>query len=440
VNWIGLAWTVALELAAIALFSGAIAELAVILRGYRRLRHNRRDGILRDDRAILLKSPLAPPVALIAVLPDASPQSVFYVHNLVKLHYGDHEVLLILDGPTEDELAVWIREFRLYSSSRSSAGAIPAQPVRGVYESHDPIRLMVVEKDSGGFADCLNVGLNLAGAPLLAVANPAATISPDALLRTVRPFLEDPERTLAAWSVSPPRQAAGLVERAHALYATTAWLACGAGLDSAGVTLPVPGAFFMLRRSAALATNGFHSSRLEMALHLHALNRTQAQPYRIALVPDEVAVCRPPSSLIDFEEGLLAGQRTILDALWRHRAVLCGYGALGWLAMPLLLWTWALRPLLETTGILLAAAGLALGFVSGPLAGLLLLATLVLGSLESMAVVLLREALLDPPSDSAHLSHLFFTAVPYNLFWRLRWNLLLLVGLVRGRGAGRQAL
>ena len=169
-----LAFTVTLELILIVLLAGTAASLVVMLKGFGVMRRNRLRGLARDDAAILLKSPLAPPIAVLAVAPDASEASRNFVHNLVKLHYGDHEVLLVLDGPSDQDLAAWVAEFRLFPSSRSSFGDIRTQPVRGVYESRDPIRLMVIEKEKGGVADCLNVGLNLAAAPLVALARAAA--------------------------------------------------------------------------------------------------------------------------------------------------------------------------------------------------------------------------------------------------------------------------
>jgi cellulose synthase/poly-beta-1,6-N-acetylglucosamine synthase-like glycosyltransferase len=436
-----LAFTVALELILIALLAGTAASLVVMLKGFGVMRRNRLRGLARDDAAILLKSPLAPSVAVIAVPPDASAESRRFVHNLVKLHYGQHEVLLVLDGPPDEELAVWAAEFRLFPSSRSSFGDIQTQPVRGVYESRDPIPLMVIEKEKGGMADCLNVGLNLAAAPLLGLADPSADITPFALLRLVRPFLEDPDQTVASCAVVPPMEMATAVERFHSLGCLRAWFGRRAGLASWNAMLPAPGAFLLVRRADVVEASGFHSSAFEIFLHLHARFRTLRKPYSIHLVPEAVAVQRAPRSWKELRRLTLAVQKDTLRAAARHRSVWFDCGALGWVALPGLAWSGAIRPLLETAAWLVTAAGLPFGWVSWPLAALLLLATTVTGTLNSMAAVVLREFVVEKPSPPGQIAALFLAAIPENFGFGQWRNLWLIRGLfaLREKAPGKAA-
>jgi cellulose synthase/poly-beta-1,6-N-acetylglucosamine synthase-like glycosyltransferase len=424
-----LAFTVALELILIALLAGMVASLAVMLKGFEVMRRNRLRGLSRDDAAILLKSPLAPPVAVIAIPPDASEESRRYVHNLVKLHYGSHEVLLVLDGPTDEELAVWVAEFHLFPSSRASFGDIQTSPVLGVYESRDPIHLMVIEKEKGGTADSLNVGLNLAAAPLVALADPSTDVTPFALLRLVRPFLEDPDLTVGACAIAPPVEMASAVERFHSLGCLRAWFGRRAGLSSWNALLPAPGAFLLVRRQDVVEASGFYSSAFEIFVHLHSRFRSLGRPYSVHMVQEAVAIQRPPRSWGELRQRILGVQKDTLRAVVRHRAVLFGYGALGWIALPGLVWSGVLRPLLETIAWLLAAAGVPLGWVSWPLATLLVLCTTVTGTLNSMAAVVLRELIVEKPSAPAQMTAHFLAAIPENFGFGLWRDLWLLGGL-----------
>ena len=436
-----LAFTVALELMLIALLAGTAASLAVMLKGFGVMRRYRLRGLARDDAAILLKSPLAPPVAVIAAVADASEATRAFVHNLVKLHYGDHEVLLVLDGPADEELAAWVAEFNLFPSSRSSFGDIRTQPVRGVYESRDPIRLMVIEKEQGGVADSLNVGLNLAAAPLVALADPSAEVAPFALLRLVRPFLEEPDRTVGSCAVTPPMEMGSAVERFHSLGCLRAWFGRRAGLAGWNAMLPAPGAFLLVRRQDVVEASGFHSSAFEIFLHLHARFRTLGKPYTIHLVQEQAAVQRSPRSWAELRRLTLAVQRDSLRAAARHRSVLFDYGALGWVAVPGLFWSGAARPVLETAAWLVAAAGLPFGWVSWPLAALLLLATTVTGTLNSLAAVVLREFVVEKPSPPGQMMSLFLAAIPENFGFGQWRNLWLIGGLFSlGEKAAKAAI
>src|SRR5262249_49438481 len=303
-------------------------------------------------------------------------------------------------------------------STRSSIGSIPAGAVRAVYESHDPIRLMVVEKDKGGEADSLNVGLNMSGAPLLALPDYRADIAHDALLRTVRPFLEDPDLTLAPCGIQPGDKSRTMVERIHSLESLRSWFDRSAGLAARGSVLPAPGAFILVRRRELVEANGFLSGTLEIILHLHAIFTARKKPYQIGFVQDAVAVPVAPKSWSGLRRLILQGQRASLTALVRHYGFMFGFGSLGWLALPSLLWSPAVRPVLETLAYILVIAGLASGWVAWPQAALLVLATVVTGVLSSMTAVVLREFLNDSPSPPGRLMALFVAAIPESIGYR----------------------
>src|SRR5579863_751065 len=97
----------------------------------------------RYDGNILLKSPLVAPVSVIMAVADASDESRALAQRLVELHYSKGELVLVLDGPDETELYAWIKEFRLCLSARGPAEDLKAAPIRGIYESRDPLRLVV---------------------------------------------------------------------------------------------------------------------------------------------------------------------------------------------------------------------------------------------------------------------------------------------------------
>ena len=413
------------------LFAAGVLELYVLIRGFLVARDNRLRGLVRDERAILLKSPLALPVSVVLVAPDASETTRRMVDSLNKLHYGDHEVLVVLDEPSDDDLAVWMMEYRLFPSTRSSTGNIPAKTIRAVYESHDPVRMMVIEKDRGGYADCLNVAVNLSGAPLLGVAEMGAEISHDVLLRTVRPFLETPELTLASTALVPPVVSSTSLERYFTLEGLREWFTLRLGLSAWNVTLPSPGSFILLKRSAITEVKGFHSGPFELMVHIHALYRALGKPYRIGLVQDSVATQVPPRSWSELHAIGDKWQRDVLSAATRHFPLMFGFGGLGWLALPGMFWTRAAGPVVEMAGFALTAVGLALGWVGWPVAALLVITTVVMGILKSMTVVVLREFVTDEPLPPRRLTELFLASVPENLLFRMQRNLWLIAGVFR---------
>src|ERR1017187_62144 len=117
-------WTV--QALAVLLFLMGAGAFRALVQGCFTLRRRARAGS-PDYSDVLLKSALAPAVTTIAVPPDALPESRQFARRLLDLHFGRNEVVIVLDGPSETEMATWSSEFKLYQSARPVERKLPTQ-------------------------------------------------------------------------------------------------------------------------------------------------------------------------------------------------------------------------------------------------------------------------------------------------------------------------
>src|SRR3989304_6293788 len=152
------------------------------------MRHNS-FGNLR----LLVQSELTPPVSILAPAYNEEPTVVESVKSLLKLNYGKYEVVVINDGSKDGTLEQLITEFQMYPSRQVYRGLLQAKPVRGIYKSHKPAyrNLVVVDKENGGKADALNVGMNVAQFEYVCAIDADSLLEEDSLQKVVKPFLED---------------------------------------------------------------------------------------------------------------------------------------------------------------------------------------------------------------------------------------------------------
>ncbi len=415
---VALCGTLAMLVIALAIL--AAAAFRALLKGCFELRRSLR-AVSQGFDSVLLKSPIVPGVSVVFAALDASPESRALVRRLLDLHFGRHELVLVLDGPPVTDLDRWVMEFHLYPQERVVPEGLPSAAIRGCYLSHDPIRLLVVDKQAGGMADALNAGVNAAQYPVIGLVDPEADFIPELLLRLIRPMLADWEGTVAVCGVAPPPPAPGLAGCIGAIESLRLWLARCAAFNAWNCLLPVPGACMLVKREALSSVGGFRAGPLELFLDMHAAARATASPARVAFLASPVS-CRPAAGAWgDLRRQVLRDQRQLAPALRRT-------GAGGGREFFGLFCFRALRPLLETAAYILAAAGWITGLVPPALVVLVLVTAIGTGTAISMAAVVLRELAEPSGIAPAHLAALFLAAIPENLGYRQIRNLWMIAG------------
>jgi hypothetical protein len=437
-------WTV--QVLGVLLFLLGLGAFRVLVQGCFALRRRARAGS-PDYTEVLLKSALAPAVTTIAVPPNGLPESRKFARRLLDLHFGRNEVVIVLDGPSEAEMEIWRSEFKLYQSARPVERKLRTAAVRGVYESRDPIRIVVVDKEPGGAADAWNTGVNVATSPVIGLLDPESEFLPTVLLRMIQPMLEAFEETVAVCGGGSIPAAEDLTSRWGALESLRAWMTRGAAFSSRNLVLPIPGSAVLARRDAIIASGGFTGGALELIVRLHGFALASRKPYRIAFLPAPVSHCRVPRGMKELRQMVRRDQRELacvfrgvegssilrfrrkrdqkqLALAWRHRKSLAG--PFGWRIVRDLYLDRSVRPKLETAAYVLTVAGLVMGWVDWNLAGFVLLSTAAMGMVQSLGAVVLREVAQAAGSKPAQTASLFLAAIPENLGYRQLRNLWLI--------------
>jgi cellulose synthase/poly-beta-1,6-N-acetylglucosamine synthase-like glycosyltransferase len=356
-------------------------------------------------------SSLMPPVSILAPAHNEASSVCHSVRAMLGLKYPEFEVIVINDGSKDNTLALLIQEFHLYKSARFFDDTITTCPIRSVYESIDPIPLVVIDKENGGKSDALNAGLNLARYPLVCGVDADSLLEEEALLRAVRPFIYDPDRVLAvggivrvangckvtAGRVTGVNLPKSWIARFQVVEYLRAFLGGRVAFSAYNCLVVISGAFGLFSKSALLAVGGYRTDTvgedMELVIRLHHWAHGQGRDYRIVFEPNPVCWTEVPESLATLRRQRNRWQRGTIEALWAHRKMLFRpkYGALGMAAFPYFVLFEMFGPLVELTGYILTVAGICFGFLRYEAALLFLLASISFGVLLSVGSVVLEE-------------------------------------------------
>ena len=372
---------------------------------------HRRLMVTTAQRAWRLFHDMTMPVSIIVPAYNEEATVVENVRSMLALHYPNFEVIVVNDGSDDATMAELIKAFDLSPVHRSHEEEVPHAHVRGLYGTKDIPNLVVVDKENGGKADALNAGMNLCRFPLFCAVDADSILEPDALLRAVQPFADDPDRVIAVGGtiriangcsvsrgrvtkIDIPRRLVPMFQMVEYL---RAFLMARLAWSNFDALLLVSGAFGIFKRQVAIEAGGYDPETvgedLELVVRMHRLMRERNQPYAVHFIPDPVCWTEAPETLRVLGRQRRRWQRGALETFFKHRTMLLSprYGAPGMLGFPHMLLVDVLGPVVEVLGYVLMPVFWWLGVIGWEFIAAYLTLTFVFGIAVSIGSLALEE-------------------------------------------------
>ncbi len=406
------------------------------------------------DLTDLITSAWAPPITLIAPAYNEEATCVESVRSLLTLEYPEYDILVVNDGSKDGTIDRLTKAFNLIPADRIPTAELESTDVRQVLRSRRHPNLWVIDKENGGKADALNAGLNYCQTPLFCAMDADSLIEPEALIRIVRPFLED-ATTIAAGGVLriangcvvnqgrvvEVRLPQNLLAQFQVLEYLRAFLAGRMGWDAVDATLVISGAFGIFKRSIVVDAGGYATDTvgedMELVVRLHRYCREREIPYRIHFVPDPVAWTECPESIAVLSRQRDRWQRGLYQSLTRHRTMLLNprYGRAGMIAYPYFFFLEMLGPVIELLGYFSFTITILAGRAEWPFVLAFLSVAIILGGALSLSAVALEELSFRRYPRVSDLMRLFGLALLENFGYRQLsawWRLKGTISAIRG--------
>lgn len=364
------------------------------------------------DYRVIMQSELTPAVSILAPAFNESATCIESVNSLLKLNYPTAEVIFINDGSKDNTLEMMLTEFDLLRTERAYFPTIATKPVRGIYISRRPEykNLIVVDKQNGGKADALNVGINVSRYSLVCAIDADSILEDDALLKVAKPFLDD-ERVIAVGGIV--RIANGCkIERGHVtdvrlshkfipsfqvIEYYRAYLSGRMGWGAINGLLIISGAFGLFNRDIVLKVGGYKHDTvgedMELVVRMHRYCLENNIPYRVEFVPDPVCWTEAPETLKILGRQRNRWHRGLLDTLLIHKKMLFNkrYKVLGLVSVPYFVFIELFGPVIEAIGYLAIGFGFYFGMVNFEIFVLFFVVSVIYGVMFSVSSVILEE-------------------------------------------------
>lgn len=338
------------------------------------------------DYSTLAGSNEAPPLSILAPAYNEGATIIENVKSLLATHYGRFEVIVINDGSKDDTLQKLIPVYELVQADVQYITRLPTRNVRAVYRSLNPIykRLIVVDKENGGKADALNVGINIASNDIVVCIDVDCVLEQDAMLKLIRPFLETEDRRVIATGgvvrianscevrdgkivrVHLPKE---FLPRMQTLEYIRAFLLGRMAWSRIDGLLLISGAFGAFDREIAINAGGYDHGTvgedMELVVRMRRYMEERKLPYKVAYIPDPLCWTEAPNSFRILGRQRNRWTRGTIETLKIHRTLFFNrkYGTIGMLSYPYWFFFEFMAPLIEFVGFVGFAVFAALGLV-----------------------------------------------------------------------------
>jgi len=363
---------------------------------------------------ILLSSEHAPYLSLIAPAYNEGMTIGENVKSLLSLNYNNFEVIVVNDGSKDNSMDILISTYDLEAKSLDLFSEIPTKPIRGVYKSKNPAykKLTVIDKENGGKADALNVGLNVAKHPYAVCIDVDCILDKDSLLKLAKPFLESSDKRVIATGgvvrianqcviedgrlidVNVPKK---ILPRIQVLEYLRAFLLGRMAWERLDGLLLISGAFGAFDKEIAIKAGGYNTKTvgedMELVVRMRRYMLERNLPYTVSYIPDPLCWTEAPDNASIFKKQRSRWMRGTIETLWIHRRMFFNpkYKMLGMISVPY--WTFFefLAPFIEFIGLLVTLVFVVLGILNWKFFLLLFLFVYVFAAMFSVLALLSEE-------------------------------------------------
>lgn len=368
--------------------------------------------------SLLFSDNLLPGISIIAPAYNEEISIIDSVTSLLNLKYPNYEVIVVNDGSKDDTLIKLIEHFELERKHYSYDDSLSTKKVRGIYICKNIPNLVVVDKNNGGKADALNVGINISSKPFVCGIDADSILESDSLLKLASVMLDDTTPHLAMGGNIYPANGftfnRGQVEtygipkeiicRLQTIEYLRAFTSGRIGWSQLRSLMIISGAFGLFHKDTLIRIGGYLTisgslkkdtvgEDMELVVRLTRDALERKEPHRVVYIYNAYCYTELPSDLKTLSKQRNRWQRGLIDILSYHRKLSLKpkYKQIGFIGYPYFFIFEFLGPFFEMFGYLMLIVALIFGLLNLEIILAIFTASIGFGIVISLFSLLMSE-------------------------------------------------
>lgn len=387
------------------------------------------------------------PISIIIPAYNEAVTIVETITSLLCLDYKIYEIIVVNDGSTDNTGELVSSSFHLRQVYRPIHQQLTCKDAISIFEGTvgNNIPITLVNKQNGGKADSINMGINVSQYPYFICMDADSILQRDSLEKIAIPVFEN-ENVIAVGSMIrisngsifkdgklveshlPKR----LVPALQVLEYERSFLASRVLLDKFNANLIVSGAFGLFKKDAVINVGGYKvgsvGEDMELIMKLHSYYHTNHLPYSIKYAYDAVCWTQAPERLRDLMKQRRRWHIGLMQSMMGHK-LLTKLSYLYYLFYELL------SPLIEFVGIIVTLLACAFDLLNITYMLIFFSLYVLFGSMLTVISFITRNFLSDTRCNFKDILKAFLLCLPENIFLRflMAWTRLFAILFYRGK-------
>jgi len=279
------------------------------------------------------------PISILVPAYNESLTILSSLESLLRLDYPGFEIIIVNDGSTDGMEELIISHFGLGQVQRPIRKSIETKPWHSIYEAKvGKTRVTLINKENGGKADALNLGINASNYPLFVAMDADSMLQANALKRIVYHFVKSERTIVVGGNIKVGNNCVlknGIIHKIAAtrnpliIFQTIEYLrvflSSRVALNLFNSNIIISGAFGLFRKQAVIDVGGYDVSTIgedmELIMKLHEYNISKGRQYIIHYAPDAMCYTQSPEDLKSLKSQRMRWHIGLMDSLFKYRHV-----------------------------------------------------------------------------------------------------------------------
>ena len=321
------------------------------------------------------------PISILVPAYNENMTVISSVESLLSLDYPGYEIIIINDGSTDDTESLIIEHFGLYQVLRPIKNSVETKELISVFENTlGKIKLTLLNKEKGGKADALNLGINASNFPLFVAMDADSRLQVNALSRIIYHFAKNEETIVVGGNIRVGNNCIlknGIIDKIvpsknplvifQTIEYLRVFLSSRVALNLFNLNIIISGAFGVFKKSAVLEVGGYDTNTIgedmELIMRLHEHNILKKKKYIIHYAPDAMCYTQAPENLKSLKAQRIRWHIGLMDSLIKYKHIIFNpkYKAFGFMPVSYYVFFEMGAPIVDILGFII----IPLAFLTG---------------------------------------------------------------------------